>query len=84
MQKLIKDIQLLNEDGEMMTRDVRLADGKIAEIGERLEVGPRAWNCGFAAATRRRRFGPKRVPIISMLQERASEFGFVRAICNRI
>jgi len=39
MQKLITDIQLLNNDGEMMTRDVRLADGKIAEIGEQLEVG---------------------------------------------
>ena len=39
MQKLIKDIQLLNSDGEMVTRDVRLAEGKIAEIGEQLEVG---------------------------------------------
>jgi len=39
MQKLITDIQLLNSDGEMMTRDVRLANGKIAEIGEQLEVG---------------------------------------------
>ncbi|MCZ2257089.1 dihydroorotase [Sporosarcina sp. G11-34] len=39
MQKLITDIQLLNNDGEMISRDVRLADGKIAEIGEQLEVG---------------------------------------------
>lgn len=36
---LIQEVDLLNDNGEMMTRDVRLEDDKIVEIGEQLEVG---------------------------------------------
>jgi dihydroorotase len=39
MGKLIQEIQLLNGDGELITRDVRITDDKVSEIGEQLEVG---------------------------------------------
>ena len=39
MGKLIQEIQLLNGDGEMVTRDVRITGDKVSEIGEQLEVG---------------------------------------------
>ncbi|MFD1204085.1 dihydroorotase [Sporosarcina contaminans] len=37
MDKLIKEVQMLNEAGELITADVRIVDGKIAEIGIGLE-----------------------------------------------
>lgn len=38
MGKLIQKVQLLSNDGELVIKDVHIADGKIAAIGENLSV----------------------------------------------
>ena len=39
MEKLIQEVQLLNDNGELFTGDVRITGNEITEIGETLTVG---------------------------------------------
>lgn len=39
MGKLIQSVQLLNSDGELVKKDIRIAGGKVAEIGGNLDAG---------------------------------------------
>ena len=39
MGKLIQEVQLLNADGDIITRDIRITGEKVSEIGKQLEVG---------------------------------------------